>query len=354
MRIILSKKLLKYYDDNRRQLPWRDNPTPYRVWVSEIMLQQTRAAAVIPYYERFLKTLPNIEDLAKAEEDLLNKLWEGLGYYSRVRNMKKAAIEILSNYNGSMPNTYNELIKLPGIGPYTAGAIASIAFGEKVPAIDGNLLRIYSRLHCIDASIDLGKTKKDIFNLVLQDISETRPGDFNQALMDLGSGICLPKNPKCEVCPIQEYCLANKKNQQDLFPKRKEKTRKSKEKWTFLLIENKGEFLIHQRPSSGLLANLWQFPQLSSHFQREDIAKYLEENGFIAKNIVKLNDSQHIFSHKIWDMQAYFIELKHTIAKEEEIFYGPYKWASQEEIKNVYPFASAIAKYVQEVLLWNG
>ncbi len=249
---ILSKKLLEYYDENKRDLPWRMNPNPYRIWVSEIMLQQTRVSTVIPYYENFLDALPRVEDLARADEELLHKLWEGLGYYSRVRNMKRAAQQILEDHQGRLPESYEGLIQLQGIGPYTAGAIASIAFNKVVPAIDGNLLRIYSRLHCIEESIDLGRVKKEVFALVLEDISKDRPGDFNQALMDVGSSICLPKNPKCHICPIGEFCQAFKENRQRDFPLRKIKAVQKKENWTFIILEKRGKFLIKKRPPQGL------------------------------------------------------------------------------------------------------
>ncbi|NLY36976.1 MAG: A/G-specific adenine glycosylase, partial [Tissierellia bacterium] len=302
---ILSKKLLEYYDKNKRDLPWRNNPNPYRIWVSEIMLQQTRVSTVIPYYENFLHALPRVEDLARADEELLHKLWEGLGYYSRVRNMKKAAQQILEDHQGRLPESYEGLIQLQGIGPYTAGAIASIAFNKVVPAIDGNLLRIYSRLHCIEESIDLGKVKKEVFALVLEDISKDRPGDFNQALMDVGSSICLPKNPKCHICPIEEFCQAYKENRQRDFPLRKAKTIQKKENWTFIILEKRGKFLIQKRPPQGLLAGLWEFLPFSSHLKEKDVKILIEEKGYTLKTIKKLDSSQHVFSHKIWNMKAY-------------------------------------------------
>lgn len=349
-----SKKLLDYYDKNKRLLPWRLNPSPYRVWVSEIMLQQTRAGAVVPYYEHFLQALPDVKSLSLAPDNQLNKLWQGLGYYSRVKNMKIAAQEIMEKHQGKIPSNYDELLELKGIGPYTAGAIASIAFNQPVPAIDGNLLRIYSRLYCVEESIDNSKGKKKIFDLVKKDIPDDRPGDFNQALMDLGSGICLPKTPRCSSCPIGEFCLAYKENRQTNFPIRKDKTRKKIEDWTIIILERSGSFLIQQRPSQGLLANLWQFPQLQGHLDKENLQKYLDEKGYIANTIKALPPSQHIFSHKIWNMEAYFVRLNDHIIMEEEASYDSSLWVSPIEIEKVYPFASAIGKYVEEVLTWNG
>lgn len=354
MIIILSTKLLDYYDKNKRDLPWRTNPSPYRIWVSEIMLQQTRVGAVIAYYENFLENLPHIEALARADEDLLHKLWEGLGYYSRVRNMKVAANQILRDHGGKLPTTYEELITLQGIGPYTAGAIASMAFNQVQPAIDGNVLRIYSRLHCIEESIDLAKVKNKITSLVLEDISKTRPGDFNQALMDVGSGICLPKNPKCQLCPLSDFCKAYKENRQKDLPLRKAKAAKKKEEWTFLILEKEGKFLIQKRPTKGLLAGLWQFIQVPSHLKKKEVKELLEDKNYSPKNIKKLDSNKHIFSHIIWNIRAYLVELEDEfIIMEEDAPYGPFVWASQEEIKEIYPFSSAMDKYVEEVLSWK-
>lgn len=352
---ILSEKLLDYYDKNKRDLPWRINPSPYRVWVSEIMLQQTRVSSVIPYYENFLDALPSVEDLAGADEELLHKLWEGLGYYSRVRNMKKAAQQILEIHGGKLPSSYQALIQLQGIGPYTAGAIASIAFNEVVPAIDGNLLRIYSRLHCIEESIDQAKIKKKVFNLILEDISKDRPGDFNQALMDLGSSICLPKNPKCYICPIRKFCQAYGQNRQGDFPIRKAKTPQKKEDWTFVIAEKGGRFLIQKRPEKGLLAGLWEFLPFSSHLKEKEIISNLEEKGYRLKAIKKLDPSQHVFSHRIWNMEAYFVEvLDESIVMESDTAWESFSWATPEEIKEIYPFSSAMGKYVEEALSWKG
>lgn len=354
VRPILKDKLLKYYDTNKRALPWRENTDPYRVWVSEIMLQQTRAGAVIPYFERFMATLPRLEDLARAEETLLHKLWEGLGYYSRVTNLQIAARQILEDFGGQIPSDYQDLVSLRGIGPYTAGAIASIAFNQPVPAIDGNLLRVYSRLYAIEESIDSSQTKKKIFHLAEGDISQDRPGDFNQALMDLANEFCLPKSPSCPQCPLREDCLAYKRGLEGTLPKRRAKGEKKREDWTILVLEKEGRFLIQQRPPKGLLAKLWQFPPLSGHLAPEDVEKYLLERGFIPRNIRKLGGSQHIFSHKIWDMEAYMVSLDPFVVAEEEDFYGPYTWASKEEIQETYPFASALRPYLEEVFTWNG
>ncbi|MCD1147779.1 A/G-specific adenine glycosylase [Peptoniphilus sp. KCTC 25270] len=347
---MISEKLLNYYDREKRDLPWRESPTPYRVWISEIMLQQTRATAVIPYFQRFLEHFPTVFDLAEAHEDLLHKLWEGLGYYSRAKNLKKAAEKIVSEYGGELPASYEKLLSLPGIGPYTAGAISSIAFQLPVPAIDGNLLRVYSRRFLIEETIDSAKGKKKIFALAEKEISTKRPGDFNQALMDLGNNVCLPKNPKCSICPLKEDCLALEKNCQEEFPKRKEKIKKTDEKWTVLLLEYDGEFFIEKRPSKGLLANLWQFPMIQGHLKLEDVEKFCQENFYIPKNIETLPSSSHVFSHKVWDLIGYKISLERVLVLEEEIPFGEKTWAKKKDLEEVYAFSSALTKYREEAI----
>lgn len=256
-----QKVFLKWYQAEKRNLPWRINTDPYRVWISEIMLQQTRVDTVIDYYYRFMEKFPTIKDLAQADEDELLKTWEGLGYYSRARNLQKAAQQIMTDFNGSFPQNVTNISSLKGIGPYTTGAIASISFELPEPAIDGNVMRVVSRLFCLTEDISKPSSRKIFDEKMRQIISHQAPGDFNQAMMDLGSAICTPKQPKCELCPIQKYCLAYEKEFQEEFPV---KSKKVKPKDIYLvagIIENKnGEYLLAQRPENGLIANMWSFP----------------------------------------------------------------------------------------------
>ena len=224
----IPKPLLKWYDNNRRILPWREDPAPYRIWVSEIMLQQTRVEAVKPYFQRFMETLPDIAALAQAPEEVLLKLWEGLGYYNRVRNLQKAAIQIMEDYGGVMPDSYEELLKLKGIGSYTAGAVSSIAYGKPNPAVDGNVLRVIARVRKDERCISEDKVKKAVEKDLWEVIPTDRPGDFNQAMMEIGACVCIPNGaPHCEECPLQQICLANADGTQLQYPnkaKAKERT----------------------------------------------------------------------------------------------------------------------------------
>lgn len=260
---LCQDRLLSWYDREKRLLPWRENTDPYRVWVSEIMLQQTQVVTVIPYFHRFMEWFPTITDLAEADEDRLLKAWEGLGYYSRVRNMQVAAKEMVANYDGQMPDTIDAILSLKGIGPYTGGAVSSIAFERPEPAVDGNVMRVYSRLFCISDDIAVPKTRKVFEKKVRETISHERPGDFNQALMDLGSGICTPTSPKCDECPLMEICGAYQAQTMTEYPVKTKKVKAVPLYYVGLAIQNQsGAYLLEQRPKDGLLANLWTFPLL--------------------------------------------------------------------------------------------
>ncbi|WP_326716783.1 A/G-specific adenine glycosylase [Vagococcus jeotgali] len=253
--------LLAWYHSEKRDLPWRKNTDPYRVWVSEIMLQQTQVVTVIPYFNHFLSEFPTIKGLANAPEDKLLKAWEGLGYYSRVKNMQAAAQDIMERFDGHMPNNPQDILSLKGIGPYTGGAISSIAFNLAEPAVDGNVMRVYSRLFGIDDDIMLPKTRRVFEEKVRKTISRDEPGDFNQALMDLGARICTPKKPSCKTCPVKEYCLALKTNQVDQLPVKKKKEKPVPLYYVAIVLQNElGAYLLTKRPSDGLLANMWTFP----------------------------------------------------------------------------------------------
>ena len=269
------------------------------------MLQQTRVAAVIPYYERFLRELPDIHALANVDDDRLHKLWEGLGYYSRARNLKRAANEIVSRFGGSMPQNYDDLLTLSGIGEYTAGAIASIAFGESVPAVDGNVLRVYARLFGVEKDIRDLAFKKEVRAFLLPLVPAENPGAFNAALMELGATVCLPNGqPKCGECPVREYCAAYREGRTAelplLFAK---KARKIERKTVFALTLN-GGLIGFRRPESGLLAGLWQLPEAAGEFSDADAARWLGQHGVVPVGELRFYERKHIFTHIEWHMRV--------------------------------------------------
>ena len=258
----IVEPIVKWYQKQEKTLPWKQDKEPYHIWVSEIMLQQTRIEAVKKYYTRFMKELPTIHDLAIVPEEKLLKLWEGLGYYSRARNLKKAAIQIEQEYGGKIPTRYTELLKLSGIGEYTAGAIASISYKEKIPAVDGNVLRVVSRVIASKEDVLLPETKRKVTKKLLE-IMPDEPGDFNEGLMELGEKICLPNTvPLCRKCPIQEFCMANKKNLTNEIPVRIKKQKRKIENKTVFILKYKNEIAIRKREKTGILANLYEFPNV--------------------------------------------------------------------------------------------
>lgn len=350
----IAEPLLAWYDRGRRILPWREEPTPYHVWLSEIMLQQTRVEAVKPYYERFLKELPDIESLAGVEEEKLLKLWEGLGYYNRARNLKKAAMQIVIDYDGVMPGTYEELVKLPGIGSYTAGAVSSIAFGNPVPAVDGNVLRILARLRMDDRDILDAKVKKAVEEELAVVMPTDRPGDFNQALMELGAMVCIPNGmAKCEECPWKELCQARKEDRVLEFPKKAPKKPRSIEEKTILVLQDAEKVALHKRPAKGLLAGMYEFPWLEGHRSEKQVLEYLEEMGMKAIRIRKLEPAKHIFSHKEWHMTGYAVRVDELAGlgmdkKEPFLFIDP------AETKDKYPIPSAFAAYADYMEMKRG
>lgn len=350
----IAEPLLAWYDRGRRILPWREEPTPYHVWLSEIMLQQTRVEAVKPYYERFLKELPDIESLAGVEEEKLLKLWEGLGYYNRARNLKKAAMQIVIDYDGVMPGTYEELVKLPGIGSYTAGAVSSIAFGNPVPAVDGNVLRILARLRMDDRDILDAKVKKAVEEELAVVMPTDRPGDFNQALMELGAMVCIPNGmAKCEECPWKELCQARKEDKVLEFPKKAPKKPRSIEEKTILVLQDAEKVALHKRPAKGLLAGMYEFPWLEGHRSEKQVLEYLEEMGMKAIRIRKLEPAKHIFSHKEWHMTGYAVRVDELaglgLDKKE-----PFLFIDPAETKDKYPIPSAFAAYADYMEMKRG
>ena len=295
--------LLQWYDRHKRTLPWRGAGDAYAVLVSEIMLQQTRAAAVIPYYSRFMAELSTVDALAACDEERLLKLWEGLGYYSRARNLKKCAQSVVSEHGGAFPRTAAELVQLPGVGPYTAGAIASIAFGERAPAVDGNVLRVMTRLLEDDGNVT-DQRIRDRGTGYLQSRMGDRPGDLNQAFMDLGSLVCLPKSPQCDGCPLSGFCGAFAHGTQGDYPNRGEKRTKRQEELTVFAVRSGDSFLIRRRPPKGLLSGLYELPNRPGHLNREEIGAALTELGVRPLGAWEIVHRQHIFTHVVWHMQV--------------------------------------------------
>ena len=305
----IAEPLLRWFYSEKRSLPWRDDPTPYRVWVSEIMLQQTRVEAVKPYFERFIAALPDVRTLACADETLLMKLWEGLGYYSRARHLQAAAQIICRDYGGKMPERFADLLALPGIGRYTAGAVSSIAFGARVPAVDGNVLRVIMRLLASPADILKDSTKRAVEEALLPRLPEAA-GDFNQALMELGALVCLPRGAaRCTVCPLQRLCLAKEADLQAELPKKTPPKRRRIEKLTIFLLSKDGKIALEKRPDKGLLAGLWSFPAMTGHLKKNEAKKALQTIGLSPAKLYALPAAQHIFSHITWQMIGWRVEL---------------------------------------------
>jgi len=340
----LSQVLVPWYQKARRDLPWRHTTDPYRIWVSEIMLQQTRVEAVKRYYARFMEALPNVNALANVEEDKLLKLWEGLGYYNRVRNMQKAARQIMVDYNGTFPKTYEEIQSLTGIGNYTAGAISSFSFGLPYPAVDGNVLRVITRITADDSDIMKQSTRKQIEEKLKKVIPKDCAGDFNQGLIELGAIVCVPNGePKCEECPAAPFCQARIRGKiQELPVKEKAKARRI-EKKTVLILRDEDKIAICKRPAKGLLAGLYELPNIEEHLNKKEITQYCKEIGLMPIHIKKLPAAKHIFSHIEWQMIGYDIrvdELEKTNNKK-------YLFIHPEEIQKEYPIPSAFEKYMK-------
>lgn len=309
----IKKPLLAWFEEHKRDLPWRKNPDGYRVWVSEIMLQQTRVEAVKGYYKRFLEALPTIEALAEAEEDELLKLWEGLGYYNRVRNMQKAAKVILEQYDGRMPADYEALLSLPGIGSYTAGAIASIAYQIPVPAVDGNVLRVVMRILENDSDILKQSVKREVEGLLLEVMSKNSPGAYNQALMEIGATVCVPNGaPKCKQCPLSFRCGGYQHSTAENYPvKAAKKQRRLEEKTVFVILDGENTVL-RKRAKKGLLAGLYELPNTEGSLSEDEALHWIKEEGFQALHIEQLPEAKHIFSHVEWRMKAYLVKVYET------------------------------------------
>ena len=300
-----ASTLLDWYDANRRELPWRGEIDPYRIWLSEVMLQQTRTETVERYYRTFLDRFPRVQDLAAAEEDEVLKLWEGMGYYSRARNLYKAAKMVAFELDGVFPRTAKDLRILPGVGPYASCAIASIAYNEPVPALDGNQARVLSRVLASDKVL---KTPADLWDEAMTLLSPDRPGDYNQALMDLGASVCIPKNPRCESCPVQAFCRAYQDSTPEDFPVLPPPVVKREEEHTVALVFVGDRLLVRQRPAKGLLARMWEFPNFEGALTGGETAALLCEEGVgTVECIRQLPPAKHVFTHLIWRMTGYLL-----------------------------------------------
>jgi A/G-specific adenine glycosylase len=304
----IVEPLLKWYAENARVLPWRSDPTPYRVWISEIMLQQTRVETVKPYFERFVRELPDVRALAEVPEDRLLKLWEGLGYYSRARSLKKAAQMLVSGYGGKLPQSAEELRRLPGFGDYTAGAVASIAFGLPEPAVDGNVLRVAARLTGSRRSISDPETKRGLRESLRAVYPPGKAGAFTQALMELGATVCLPNGtPLCAGCPLSPLCEAHRSGQEALLPVKDPKPGRRVQELTVFLILSGGQAALRRRPESGLLAGMWEFPNAPGTLSREAAETVLRVWGIAPENMEPLPAAKHIFTHLEWRMTGWLV-----------------------------------------------
>lgn len=333
--------LLNWYDENARVLPWRSVPTPYRVWVSEIMLQQTRVEAVIPYFERFLKTLPDVQALANAEEATLLKLWEGLGYYSRAKNLQKAARMIQTTYGGVIPNDFKTLCSLPGLGAYSAGAVVSIAFGVRVPAVDGNVLRVISRLTANSGDITSVGVKREITRQVTDILPDTRVGDFNQSLMELGATVCLPNGaPRCDICPLSAVCRAYQDGLTQQIPVKKPKKARVKEDRTVLVIVCDNRLAVRKRAEHGLLAGLWELPNLAGTLTHTQCSQAVQEMGLTPVSVLPLPAAKHIFTHIEWHMIGYLVRVNDCAQN------GSLLFISRQQLESEYTIPTAFAAYL--------
>ncbi|NCE65276.1 A/G-specific adenine glycosylase [Pseudoflavonifractor sp. 524-17] len=353
--------LLQWFQDNARTLPWRSDPTPYHVWVSEIMLQQTRVAAVLEYYRRFMEALPEVADLALVEEDRLMKLWQGLGYYNRARNLQKAARQVMEEFHGAFPNTYEEILSLAGVGEYTAGAIASIAFGVPVPAVDGNVLRVVARLTGDEGDVTRPETRRRMRQALLDTMPRNLPGDYNQALMELGAIVCLPNGaPLCGQCPAAPLCAARREDRIAQLPVKAAKKARRIEKRTVYLLFYGGKVALRRRPGRGLLAGLWEFPS-QPQGEKDVLDRWgivpLPEQVWAGSSCAFAAQSRvgrHVFTHIEWHM-----DLK-TVFAAAGVLPAGWVWADaaalerEYAVPNAFRFAADLAlSGMEESAQWN-
>lgn len=335
-------RILAWFDEHKRPMPWRETPLPYYIWISEIMLQQTRVDTVIPYFHRFIGTYRTVEELANAEEETLLKLWEGLGYYNRVRNLKTAALEMVERHGGRLPDTYEELLKLKGIGEYTAGAIASEAFGRKEIAVDGNVYRVMARLLGIREDLKKTAVIRSIKAAVRELLPEERVGDFNQGLIELGALVCIPNgSPKCGICPMKDTCTAYREHLQEEIPLKTKKKERREEERTVLIFRCQGTYGIRRREEGALLAGLYEFYHEEGHYDPHLVEEWVEALGAKPTAIYGLKDKKFLFTHILWKLKAYVVDLKEPAL---DLLY-----LTREEIASTYTLATAFRDYFTEL-----
>lgn len=337
----IAPPLLRWYEQNKRTLPFRTVSTPYRVWVSEIMLQQTRVSAALPYFERFMAELPTVADLAACDPERLHKLWEGLGYYSRVRNLQKAAQIVMEQHGGALPADYDALLKLPGVGAYTAGAIASISFGLPVPAVDGNVLRVFARLYNDDADVMTPAAKRLFTQRVLDQMPKATPGPYNEALMELGALVCIPGTPHCEACPLADRCLGYAAGRAGELPVKPAPKAKTTVPVTVALVESDAGLLLQRRPAKGLLAGLWQPAAWEKALTKDELTAALAKLGVQATLTEPLPPAKHVFTHRVWQLSGWRGRADACALPDGFV------WAAPEQLAEVYPVPNAFGAYVK-------
>ncbi len=340
----IVRPLLSWYEKEHRVLPWRLSKNPYYIWISEIMLQQTRVEAVKPYFERFITAFPTIEDVALAQEEQLLKLWEGLGYYNRVRNIQKAAKVVVASYGSKLPESYEELKKLPGIGNYTAGAVASIAYNIPAPAVDGNVMRVISRIEERTEDIMKQSARKAVEDALLDIMPTENAGDFNQALMELGATVCIPNGaPNCKICPVASLCGAYAHGRIDELPVKASKKPRKIEERTVLLVQDGDRVAIHKRDENGLLAGLYEFPNFQKRMTEQEVLEYIKDLKLLPLQIKKLEEAKHIFSHIEWHMIGYAVK----VAALDENKQGELLFVDQKETEELYTIPAAFRVYTK-------
>lgn len=336
-----QQNLLKWFKQSARPLPWRRHYRPYEVWISEIMLQQTQMDTVLPYYERWMKTFPDIHSLARSDEHRVLKLWEGLGYYSRARNLHHTAKEIVSKSGGIFPRGYEEILALKGVGRYTAGAIASIAFNDRKPIVDGNVVRVLARIFTIQKPVDQLKNREEFWKLQESLIPKDSARDFNQALMELGALVCTSENPACRLCPIRKHCQAFQTDQVDRFPVRSKRKKMVKVEAVALVLEKDEKIFIHKRPLGKIMGGLWEFPEWKLNGRKS--VNFEKELGIKIENLKFLGEIKRNYTHHLERLRVFVGATRRVALTREPKSDWPSAWASQSDFKK-YPFSSAHAK----------
>lgn len=346
---IIQKNIIKWFQKSQRDLPWRKKYKPYDIWISEIMLQQTQVTTVLPYFKRWMKALASVEAVANAKEDKILKLWEGLGYYSRARNIQKTAKIIVEKFNGEFPSDFNDILDLPGIGKYTAGAISSIAFNKPEPIVDGNIIRVLARLKNFSGNTKLPQNIKKIWDWSNDLVPKNQARDFNQGMMELGALVCKPQNPDCQKCPLNETCEAYKEGTANKIPNRGEKTKLIPIKVAIAVIKKDGKVFIQKRAHKGLMAGLWEFP--GGKVEKETPLKAIhreihEELGIKIKNVKKIKQIKHGYTKFSVDLYCYSADFDEGSLKLNSAIDG--KWVKSEQLKK-FPFPAANKKLINEI-----